>query len=90
MLPSRLRGTGAAGRLEGGVGVTVEPAVEVSGVEDDGHAVVNRSHQLFSVGGDEVEIEDSWRQAIACQQGVCSWDRSSGALGPQGTFAQNT
>jgi hypothetical protein len=30
-----------------------DPAVEVSGVEDDGHPVVNRSDQLVRVGGDD-------------------------------------
>ena len=40
---------GGAGRI----GVAVEPAVEVSGVEDDRHAVVDRSHQFVRVGGDD-------------------------------------
>jgi hypothetical protein len=36
-----------------GVGVAVEPAIEVAGVQDDGHAVVDRGHQLVRLDGDD-------------------------------------
>ena len=35
--------------------LAVEPAVEVAGVQDDGHAVVDGCHQLVRVGGDDCE-----------------------------------
>jgi hypothetical protein len=35
--------------------LTIEPPVEVAGVHDDGHAVVNRCHQLIRVSGDDRE-----------------------------------
>ena len=44
-------------RSIGGWSVTlaVEPAVEVARVQDDGHTVVDRRHQLVRLGGDDGE-----------------------------------
>ena len=42
-------------------GLAVDPAVEVARVQDDGHAVVDRRHQLVRLGGDDgVALQPLW------------------------------
>ena len=78
----------------GWVEVAVEPAVEVSGVEDDRHAVVDRSHEFVRIGRDDGNracAQGLQKRTYCRQYGTLAQPRGQGiAMAPNVPVAGNT